>query len=210
MENPISMSAHKPEKFRLMCYLAQGILPFEQWSCVFANPDVDSKPGLICKAFAVWFPTMLDYLRRPEEVDATIRELSGDREADEAVQLSRTLGIFFKRLLTPFSREEQIFINDRRLQNVHGILSTFRLDRIHTKHYSADADEVLVEHMDADKYHEIMRNYYPQMQVHEMALRNKLVTTDLFREFGLFYMNNLKTEPHLVGIATRLGVSSHE
>lgn len=200
------MTALKPEKFCLMAYLAQGILPFEQWSCVFANPELSSRSGLICKAFAVWFPTMLDFLRRPADVENAIGKLAESAEAQETLRLSEELAAYYKGLLSLYSREEQIFINDRRLQNVHGVLSIFRLDRIHVKHYSKDSDEVVVEHIGADEYHKIMKVYYPSMHSAELSLRNRLVTTDQFGEFGTFYTSKLKTEPHLIQIAMRLGV----
>jgi hypothetical protein len=200
------MASLKSEKFQLMAYLAQGILPFEQWSCVFANPELSSRPGLICKAFAVWFPTMLDFLRRSADIENAIAKLSESAEAQEVLRLSRELEAYYKKLLSLYSREEQIFINDRRLQNVHGVLSTFRLDRIHVKHYGKDSDEVVVEHIEADEYHGIMKAYYPEMQSLELSLRDRLVATDQFREFGIFYTSELKAEPHLKEIAMRLGV----
>jgi hypothetical protein len=160
----------------------------------------------VLKAVVVWFPTMLDYLRRPTDVENAIVALTTSGEAQEALRLSSGLMGFYKQMLSLYCREEQIFINDRRLQNVHGVLNTFRIGRLHVKHYKKDSDEVVVEHIQADEYHSIMNAYYPSMHSVELSLRERLVNTELFREFGAFYTAKLKVEPHLVQIAAQLGV----
>jgi len=200
----------KKNRFRALAYLAQGILPFEQWSSVFSNPELHDRPGLVCKSFVVWFPTMVDYLMPSQEVSQSISELSKDSECEEVISLCCKLEEHYRNFLSNFSREEQIFINDRRLQNVHGVLSMFRLDKIHVKHYCKEDDEVVVEHIDSDKYHEMMKIFYPSMQEKEMELRNRLVTSNIFKQFGIFYLDNLKIDPHIINLATKLGVYDNQ
>lgn len=195
----------KREKSFLIGYLGQGILPFGQWSCVFSNPELQEKTGLICKSFTVWFPTMLDFIKVPQELQ-TIIDKDHDEKVEEVKSLILRLQEFYRYFLSLYSREEQIFIIDRRLQNVHGILSIFRLDKIHTKFFDADSGEIQIQHIDADEYHKIMRSFYPELQHNEMMLRNRLVTAERFAEFGEFYTSKLTFEPHLINLAKRLGV----
>ncbi len=196
----------KTHKFRLMVHLAQGILPFEQWAPVFANPELRSRPALICKAFAVWFPTMLDFLEPKQETKDAVAALAGEAVAAEVIELSESVGRHYTQMLSLFSREEQMFIRDRRLQNVHGVLSTFILDRIHIKYYDPARDAVVIEHIDANDYHRIMRTYYPAAQTNELTLRNRRTGSDIFREFGQLYDARLRIDPHLMAVARRLGV----
>lgn len=65
----------------------------------------------------------------------------------------------------------------------------------------------VVEHIEANAYHAIMQTYYPASQANELALRNRLTASDIFREVGTYYESRLKVDPHLIAIATRLGVS---
>ncbi len=196
----------KTQKFQLLTYLGQGILPFEQWSGVFSNPQLDSMPGLICKGYTVWFPTMIDYLNRPNDIDQAMNDLAGEKGADEAISLCLKLEKYYKEILSLFSREEQLFIIDRRLQNVHGVLSMFRSKKIKTRFYDSIKEKVIAEHIDRKDYRDIMNVFYPQMHKCEMNLRNRLVTTALFKEFGGFYLNYLKVDPYLIKIAVELGV----
>ena len=39
-----------------------------------------------------------------------------------------------------------------------------------------------------------------------MELRNKLVKSELFKEFAEYYFEHLKIDPHLLRIANELGV----
>jgi len=61
--------------------LAQGVIPYEQWSSVFVDPKLSMWPGLHAKAFSVWFPTMIDYLSGRAESTAIKNELR-DRKVD--------------------------------------------------------------------------------------------------------------------------------
>ena len=158
----------------------------------------------------VWFPTMIDYLRPSPEVSQSISELSNDLECKDAISLCRKLEEHYKKFLSNFSREEQLFINDRRLQNVHGVLNIFRLEKIHVKHYCKEDNAVVVEHIESNKYHEIMRIFYPSMHEKEMELRNRLVSSNIFKEFGIFYIDNLKIDPHVINLATNLGVYGND
>lgn len=206
LENSVVAENTKNKRYLLVQYLGTGILPFDQWCGVFANPELNSRPGLICKAFTVWFPTMLDYLNRPEEVNLCIAELVGDECVDEAANLCDELDRHYKNLLALFSREEQLFLVDRRLQNVHGKLSRFTTERIKTTYYDRDTDRRCVEWVEADDYHEVMRSYYPEMGKVTLHLRNRLVTSERFRMFGDFYKNEVKPDPHLFALGAKMGV----
>ncbi len=85
---------------RGVALLLQGVVPYTNWSCAFANPKLSEWPALQAKAFHVWFPTMLDYLSGRDESRVVMKELDLRKVPYEDVfDLSERLEQCFKKVL---------------------------------------------------------------------------------------------------------------
>lgn len=160
--------------------LAMGIQPLTQWAPVFANPDLLHWPGLRSKAFTVWFPTMLDFVgfAMPEMEQVRQEVQNRDLDPHDLFEIADEASNSMRQLLSMFSKEEQIYLNDRRLQNVHGLVSQFFRPAIGVKWYEIPAGRVVQERMDDEAYHDIMRSFYPSMQAATLDLLDRCVISD--------------------------------
>lgn len=200
----------KKNRIKVLAYLAQGILPFEQWSCVFSNPKYGNEElGLICKAFSVWFPTMIDYISGRGKVQSVIEALESDEDCNVMISQCNKLEEYYKKILSTYSREEQVFLINRRNQNVHGELSQFRIEDIDIKHFSVATQKIIKERISAEDYQIIVNPFYSNLTKSEIELRNRLVTNnELYVEFAKYYERELIIDPYIIEMANDLGIGS--
>jgi len=90
--------------------LAFGILPTEQWACVFSNPKLMTLPELRCKAFSVWLPTLIDYIGEgwPEIQQFRAEAISRGLDCGDIFELGAQLAHHTISVLSLLSRDEQL------------------------------------------------------------------------------------------------------
>lgn len=194
-------------KARAVELLGYGVLPFEQWAHVFANPKLDEWPGLKAKAFSVWFPTMIDFLQGSDEVSAIASELMKRQvETESLFELIERLKSSYQKVLSLYSSDEQLFIRDRRLQNVHGRLQIYMLDEHEVTIYDGKSG-LIKRSLDAKNYRELMQNYYSDLSGNSARLIERLVKSTEFKELSELYFSKLKFQDHFAPLIEKLGVS---
>lgn len=189
--------------------LVMGLQPLTQWAPVFSNPDLMDRPGLRSKAFTVWFPTTLDFLGQSvPELDQHKDELARRGLDGHALfEITQEVTELIRALLSLFHKEEQLYLNDRRLQNVHGLVSQFFRPDVGVKWYRAEDQLVVREIMDDETYHEIMRTFYPTMQESTIGLLDRCVTSTEWASLGELAhgagsIENLSTLADGMGVGT--------
>jgi hypothetical protein len=141
--------------------LAQGAVPYLRWVDVFANPQFDQWPRLQEQAFVVWFPTMLDYLRHEPDWRKLNKEVARRGvECGEVFTRLEHLADSFKAVLRLYTREEQLFLRDRRLQSVHGYLSSYSATTQTGKWYDTALGGPARERLTPDEYSSVMAQFY--------------------------------------------------
>jgi len=183
------------------------VLPFEQWLPVFANNAFIDWPGLRSKAFTVWFPTMIDFEKGVNERQALRREAK-KRNVDcrKIFRLADELTEQFKKVLSLFSRDEQFFIRDRRHQNLHGRLHIYIWDNQNIDWFDKTTGSIKKCSITADEYRKIMALFYSDMQKNTLALLNRLLNSNEFKELLELYENKLVFQTKLAPLANELGI----
>ncbi len=196
-------------KRRAVELLAQGVIPYEQWSSVFVDPELSMWPGLQAKAFSVWFPTMIDYLSGRAESTAIKNELC-DRKVDceQVFELSEELERCFIEVLSLYTNKEQIFIRDRRLQNVHGRLHINLFEKHEIKVFNKTSKKTESIKLTAHEYRKIMDDFYGDLSKHSSELIQRLLESQPFNDLTELHINRLKVEDYLKPLIEKLGVSA--
>lgn len=191
--------------------VAMGVQPLSQWSPVFSNPELMHLPGLRSKAFTVWFPTMLDFLGQTVPEIAQLRHEVERRglAAGNLFEIADEIETRIRAVLSLFTKEEQLYLNDRRLQNVHGIVSQFYRPVVGVRWYSSDDGIVYREKIADHEYHDIMRAFYSQMQQNTLALLDRCVTGSEWVELGSLAQSEASMES-FARLADRLGIGVEE
>ncbi len=196
-------------KAHAMGLLLTGVLPFEQWANVFANPELENWPGLRAKAFAVWFPTMIDFLKSRDDLRILEEELSSrDIDCGEIFDRATRLAECFSEILKLYSQEEQIFIRDRRLQNVHGRLHIYIREEHEIQIFDVETGLLQKTRLSDDEYRAIMLRYYPKLAAVSAELINRLLKSRAFAELTNLYKSQLEMAPQLMPLAKRLGIAA--
>lgn len=196
-------------KMYAMGLLMTGVLPFEQWANVFANPEYRNRPGLRAKAFSVWFPTMVDFLKSRHDLDRLEKELTGRGiDCGEIFDRADRLAKCFSDILSLYSRDEQIFIRDRRLQNVHGRQHTFIREAHKIQIFDTGKGTLNRIRLSDDEYRMITSHFYRQLGVVSAELIDRLMESQPFGELTDLYESRLKLGPHLMPLAQRLGIAA--
>lgn len=189
---------------RGVALLLQGVVPYTNWSSVFANPKLSDWPALQAKAFHVWFPTMLDYLSGRDESRTVMKELNSRKVLYENVfDLSERLEQCFKNVLSMYSVEEQIFVWDRRLQNVHGKLQTDVYEKHSVRVYDA---KILNRELSAEEYREILIPFYRDLPRHSKEFIGRFLGSREFPELTDLFNNQLNIRTNLEVLIKKLGV----
>jgi hypothetical protein len=190
--------------------LAYGILPIEQWASVFANPAFEEWPGLRAKAFAVWFPTQVEFLRGADEFAAVEKELKqrGDGRIDELSELYVSLSNAFRGVLGLLSSDEQAFIRDRRLQNVHGRLQLYTYEVHEFPLFDLRSGSVVSTRFSAEDYRAVMGRYYSNLGRNSADLLNRVVRSQEFGHLSELYHGQLNMKDHFEPLLRRLGVTA--
>jgi hypothetical protein len=192
---------------RAFMHLGQGVLPLAQWGGVFSGPEFFGREDLRCKAFSVWFPTMVEFLRHRDEYRTLQKELVR-RGIDIADLSSREekMAQSFQECLSLFERDEQLFLNDRRLQNVHGHLSLLFLEMHTIRWFDRDKKAVESANLSSEEYSAAVSKFYRSMQASEVALLQRLLNANESARLSLLYESELQPEKHLFPLGRRLGV----
>lgn len=199
----------KELKARAVELLALGVIPFEQWAHVFANPQLSEWDGLRAKAFAVWFPTMLDFLKGEDDWKAIQAELDRRGEAyGDVFERTNILARHYRAVLPLFSEDEQIFIRDRRLQNVHGRLHIYQRDEHKLDVFDPETGKVKKTARSAGEYRDLLLRYYPKLRESSKGLLNRLLESRQFSELSGYYNEKLRVEAQLVPLIEALGVGA--
>jgi len=189
---------------RGVALLLQGVVPYTNWSSVFANPKLSEWPALQAKAFHVWFPTMHDYLSGRDESRVVMKELDSRKIPYEDVfDLSERLEQCFKNVLSMYSVEEQVFVWDRRLQNVHGKLQTDVYETHKVKVYD---NRLLNRELSAEEYRRILIPFYRDLPRHSKEFIGRLLDSSAFSELTDLFNNQLNIRNNLAMLIKRLGV----
>jgi hypothetical protein len=189
---------------RAVALLLQGVVPYTNWSCVFANPKLSEWPALQAKAFDVWFPTMLDYLSGRDESRAVMKELDLRKAPYEDVfDLSERLEQCFKTVLSMYSVEEQVFVWDRRLQNVHGKLQVDVYETHNVRVYDA---KISNRELSAEEYRRILIPFYRDLPRYSKEFIGRLLGSNTFSELTGLFNNQLNISNSLAILIKRLGV----
>jgi hypothetical protein len=202
--------ASEPElKARAVELLAHEVLPFEQWAHVFANPELSGWPGLKAKAFSVWFPTMVDFLEGHGERSTIEAELAARGVGIEPVpELCRLLAGAFKGVLSLYSTEEQAFVRDRRLQNVHGRLQLSTYEVHDFAIFDSRTQELARLRLTPAEYRAVMTKFYPDLQRVSASLIDRLVKSKAFASLSALYVGRLRFKDHFIPLIEKLGVSA--
>lgn len=165
--------------------VAMGVQPTTQWAPVFANPHLMGLPGLRCKAFTVWFSTMLDFVGQaaPQLQQLVHEATTRDLDLHGLDELGRQLEESMVDVLRLFTREEQLFLVDRRHQNVHGLVSQFFRNSVGVKWFNGEA--VMRARMTETEYHSAIGPLYDAMQLNELDLLERCITSEPWKQLGL-------------------------
>jgi hypothetical protein len=209
----MSRSPHEQTTPELKCraveLLAIGVIPFEQWANVFANPQFLSLNGLRAKAFAVWFSTMADFLKGEADWTALRNELDKRSEPyADAFERIFALAEHFRLVLTLYSIDDQIFLRDRRLQNVHGRLHIYAQDEHEIPIFDLAVRKVIKIDKSASEYREIMGRYYPRLGERSKELIDRLLSSREFADLTAYYKAKLEVATNLAPLIDALGVGA--
>ena len=186
--------------------LAHGLIPFAQWASVFANPALFDRPRLRSKGFAVWFPTMIDFLVAYEKIRSVEKEMKRRLINDENVfELNKKLDTGFKTLLNLFSFEEQLFIRDRRFKNVYGILNISDNKNHEIRFWDKTKYKLEKTELSGKDYRAIINKFYPG---HTIALIDRLYDSKEFDKFSSLYKKEMKFPEVIQDKLKKLGVSA--
>ncbi len=206
IQNNIKTATNEQLKSRAVDLLAQGVIPYANWAVVFANKELMGKPNLQAKAFHIWFPTMLDYLSGRDEGRAIKKELDYRNQPYENLfDLSDKLEKCFKDILSMYTADEQIFIWDRRLQNVHGKLQVYVYETHSIKIYEG---KILNRKLSASEYQRILNPLYQEKSQHNKEFIIRFLTSKEFEELTELYVNELDINKHLTPLINKLEVAA--
>lgn len=189
---------------RGVALLLQGVVPYTNWACVFANPKLSDWPALQAKAFHIWFPTMIDYLSGRDESRAVMKELDSRKIPYENVfELSERLEQCFRNVLSMYSVKEQVFVWDRRLQNVHGKLQT----DVYEKHSLRVYDTKLTTcELSAEEYRDLILPFYRDLAGHSKEFIARFTGSKEFSELTDLFNTQLNIRTSLDALIKKLGV----
>ena len=191
--------------------LGFGATPIENWGYCFAPEIVGhfSDINLANRAFSIWFPTILDFIASEPEIKR-LHVAASDRgvNIDSIALLAYELAVRLRAIAELLSREEQIFIRDCRLQNVHGSLEYFVSEMPGVKWYSAIANQVVSEQIpEADLHYIILKPFNADRSESQAILRNRVTSSLAWAQLFKFWANNL-TASHLRALVVANGASA--
>jgi len=198
-------------KVHALTSLGFGALPIENWACFF-EPSIAVHPGDIAlanRAFSIWVPTMTDFIGAEAHMaavkaDAQRRSL----KCGQVFTLAEELGRRMRSVLRLLTREDQIFLRDRRLQNVHGSLEYFLAETPSVKWYDPATDTVVVEQIpEAELHYKLLHPYNKQIGQSQATLRERVVGSGEWASLFDLYRTSL-TRQHLERIMEGLGVGA--
>jgi hypothetical protein len=196
-------------KVHAVTRLGLGALPIENWACFF-EPSIcayRNDPALANRAFSIWVPTMIDFIEAEPQM-ATVEAEASRRAVDcaDVFDLGRTLGLCMRGVLRLLTREEQVFIRDRRLQNVHGNLDYFLEELPTIKWYDALKDAVVRERItESDLHFKLLRPFNEDIAASQATLRLRVVASDAWRKLFQLHRSSLN-RADLEELVGRLGI----
>ncbi|MBU1146556.1 hypothetical protein KKD80_03360 [Patescibacteria group bacterium] len=178
--------------------LAIATIPMENWFAVFFDKKdraMMNRPGLRRKTFYIWFPTMIDFLK--DKSEKRIKDLY-DEIHKRKIKISKIekytfdLIDFFKKILSLYSEQEQLFLYDRRLQNVHGFLDIY-FDGWNLRWFDIKHNKIDSKFFKPNDYKKIIVPLYKDMQNKSERLLERFVKSAEGEGLKKFYENKLKS-----------------
>ncbi len=102
-----------------------------------------------------------------------------------------------------YSVEEQVFVWDRRLQNVHGKLQVDVYETHNVRVYNA---KLLNCELSAEEYRRILIPFYRDLPRHSKESIERLLGSNAFSELTDLFNNQLNISNNLAMLIKRLGV----
>lgn len=190
--------------------LGLGSNPIENWGRLFdpAFGGAVQDQVLANRSFSIRFPTSLDFISARSAMKAIQDEAKRRGLAvDQIATLYFTLADLFEDVASTLSREEQIFLRDRRLQNVHGSLEYFLSDTPSVKWFDPSQRAVVVEKIpEEDLHYKVLKPFNLDHGRSQFEIRTRVVASVQWRKVRKFWKGNL-TLPHLRELTITLGVA---
>ncbi len=212
--SPKDMSDKQLMKSLLM-QAAFALLPLEKWGKIFRSRKVDEcirkykqdQDFIWMKlyAFTVWFTTLREFLALRERRKSLLNELEKRRIPDLGIEIKLShLDDKFCDILSLFTKEEQIHLNDRRLQLVHGYLSIFEHeDKITCKWFDSSAHSTRKACVCREEYRDIQNRFSGEQAYCNLFL--KLDPSKEMNELARYYLNDFNMK-HVKEIGQQWGI----
>ena len=190
--------------------LAFGALPVEDWAQTFASTaeeEPEATEDLRNLAFIIWFPTTTDYmltagLRTLVRGEAEKRGLACESIFASADELSD----HFHNILSLLTREEQIFVRDRRWQSIYGNLDYFVSPTPTVRWYDSVQRRVETAQIaNEDLQDVILAPFYADQSRSESRLRSKVVKSREWSALSRLHRASLTTK-HLLALMKQFNV----
>jgi len=194
---------------RYQCFrrLAQGVHPFEMWATVFGASALIAFPEVRTKAFSVWFPTMLDYLAVEDHTACMLQEAARRRlDLGRVPSLCENLSKAYKVIVAQYSRAEQVFLTDRRTQDVHGVVRLSEWQPRHVVWYDAQSATLRREKVTPDDHRALLLSVGPRFLTLTRALLDRLLSSKEYVRLCQLFNQHL-TPTRLAEIGRQLGVA---
>jgi hypothetical protein len=189
-------------KTKPLWYFGLMTLPMRQWLCYIVPQDYcfASNAGLSFppdnlkyRTFSIWFCTIIDALEKENHIYETLNELEIEKYQIDITKTHMTNVLEkFKAVASNFTKREQLFLRDRRLQNVHGYLSCYFKKNIAVKWFDAPRGKVIRETITADEYNSIMQEFYPEMASNEDKLIKKFLLSEGGKDLVAYWSSTLR------------------
>lgn len=194
-------------KYQIYRRLCHGVVPFENWASVFAERELERWRAIQAKVFCVWFPTMLDYLAHEGDfgrlrAEAHRRSL----DCDEVLDLADVLSSCYKRILELYSRNEQVFLCDRRVQLVHGNVYFGEGRSQGVRWYDASNGRMVTEKLSPDQYRETLACLGPDVLSRGVEMLDRFQCSVEFKDLLALFVSRLEVRRRYK-LGMRLGVA---
>ncbi len=148
---------------RLYEVVVGNLTTFGCWGFYLLDPKFDSEPELRNKVGVIWICSLRDSIEAQDRFLPQIAREAEQHGFDSLVENSKQLQNFcvlIAELLSEFSREEQIFLDDLRNQFVHSYLIKRHRKTFSVK-YCADG-KLVNEPITYEDYHAVIRACNPE------------------------------------------------
>jgi len=163
-------------------------IPIRQWLYYIIYPlEIKNiKTGIIndnsflkSKAFSILFMCILDVLKEEKKIRSKFEILEQyDIHCSEFKSIVFKLLEIYKMIFSKFTFEEQLFIRNKRLQNVHGVLSIYDSEKPKVPYFDKTSQKVKVKYLSREKYREILNFFSDKNSISIEILIQKFIKKD--------------------------------